>query len=592
MRRAVTFGCTRPVPLHVPEHAGEACIRRPRRLAGPGLGRARVRLPHVLEMAEQHVPAAKVEAEAARLQVALEAARAEMRTLREKLQGALSKEAVEFIDLHALLLDDPELVNALDGLIRQERYSAAYALRVQRDRLTAVFDRMDDPYLKSRLDDLDHIIGRINAHLHRRDAVPRGTAGEVLVCDNVAPSELAQLQAQGVVAVVSAGGSPLSHSAILARSLHLPLVVGAADALSRANDGDVVMVDGETGEVVVDPDASDLRRYHQRELQDARERRDLERLRSKPTRTRDGVDIALYANAESHEDVARAHALGAAGVGLFRTEFLFLQRSELPDEDEQFHIYRDAVLGMSGRPVTFRTLTRRRQGRPHRPYLENEDNPALGVRGVRLSLLYDRVFDTQLRAIVRAAAYGPVRVLVPMVSCREEILLVRRRLRRAVAVVRRRGVAVEAPPLGAMIEVPAAAIGVYGLVDAVDFMSVGTNDLVQYLLAVDRNNDALGDLYSPLHPGVLRLLAHVIGAGEQSDTPVAVCGEMASDARLAPLLLALGLREFSLHPSGLLELRRTIRECRHRDLRERADKLLRARDRGAIERWLADATAR
>ena len=557
---------------------------------GLALGRARVRLPHALEVAEQRVRASGVEAEAARLQAALDAARAEMRALREKLQGALSKEAIEFIDLHALLLDDPELVNALDALIRQERYSAGYALRVQRDRLAAVFERMDDPYLKSRLDDLDHIIGRINAHLHRREPLPRGTAGEVLVCDNVAPSELAQLQAQGVVAIVSAAGSPLSHSAILARSLHLPLVVGAADALARINDGDVVMVDGETGEVVSDPDAADLRRYHQREQQDARDRRDLERLRSKPTRTRDGIDIALHANAESREDVARAHTLGAAGVGLFRTEFLFLQRDELPDEDEQFQVYRDAVLGMSGRPVTFRTLDLGADKADRTGLaLDNEDNPALGVRGVRLSLLYDHVFDTQLRAIVRAAAYGPVRVLVPMVSCREEVLLVRRRLGRAVTVVKRRGVAVEAPPLGAMIEVPAAAIGVYGLADAVDFMSIGTNDLVQYLLAVDRNNDALGDLYSPLHPGVLRLLAHVIGAGEQSGTPVAVCGEMAGDPRLAPLLLALGLREFSLHPSGLLELRRTIRECRHGDLRARADKLLQARDRNAIERWLAAA---
>ena len=560
---------------------------------GLALGRARVRLPHALEMAEQRVPAAQADAEARRLHEALEAARAEMRALREKLQGALSKEAVEFIDLHALLLDDPELVQALETLVRQERYSAGYALRVQRDRLAAVFEQMDDPYLRSRLDDLDHIIGRINAHLQRREPLPRGTAGEVLVCDNVAPSELAQLQAQGVVAIVSAAGSPLSHSAILARSLHLPLVVGAAEALARINDGDVVMVDGETGEVVVDPDAADLHRYQQREQQDARARRDLERLRSKPTRTRDGVDVALYANAESREDVARAHALGAAGVGLYRTEFLFLQRNELPDEDEQFQVYRDAVLGMSGRPVTFRTLDLGADKADRTGLsLANEDNPALGVRGVRLSLLYDQVFDTQLRAIARAAAYGPVRVLVPMVSCREEVLLVRRRLRRAVAAVKRRGVVVQTPPLGAMIEVPAAAIGVHGLVDAVDFMSIGTNDLVQYLLAVDRNNDALGDLYSPLHPGVLRLLAHVIGAGAQSGTPVAVCGEMAGDTRLAPLLLAMGLREFSLHPASLLELRRAIRECRLDSLRERGGTLLPARDRSAIERWLQEAVSR
>ena len=558
---------------------------------GLALGRARVRLPHALEVGEHHVPASKVAAEVARLHDAIEAARAEMRALREKLQGALSHEAIEFIDLHALLLDDPELVAALDALIRQERYSAGHALRAQRDRLAAVFAAMDDPYLKSRLDDLDHIIGRINAHLHRHEPVPRGTAGEVLVCDNVAPSELAQLQAQGVVAIVSAAGSPLSHSAILARSLHLPLVVGASDALQRINDGDVLMVDGETGEVVVEPGAADLRRYQQREQQEARERRDLERLRRKPTRTLDGVDIALHANAESREDVARAHALGAAGLGLFRTEFLFLRSAELPDEDEQFRVYRDAVLGMSGRPVTFRTLDLGADKADRAGLaLANEDNPALGVRGVRLSLLYDQVFDTQLRAIVRAGAYGPVRVLVPMVSCREEMLLVRRRLRRAVAAVERGGGQARMPPLGAMIEVPAAAIGVYGLLDTVDFMSIGTNDLVQYLLAVDRNNDALGDLYSPLHPGVLRLLAHVIVAGEQHGVPVSVCGEIAGDPRLAPLLLALGLKEFSLHPSNLLELRRAIRDCNLHDLRARADTLLQARDRNAIERWLSKST--
>ena len=557
---------------------------------GLALGRARVRLPHALEITEQRVPASRARAEATRLHEALEATRAEMRTLRQKLQGALSKEAIEFIDLHALLLDDPELVQALDALIHQEHYSAGYALRVQRDRLAAVFRAMDDPYLRARLDDLDHIIGRVNAHLHRHDPLPRGTAGEVLVCENVAPSELAQLQAQGVVAIVSAAGSPLSHSAILARSLHLPLVVGAADALARINDGDVLMVDGESGQLVLDPDAGDLRRYRELQQREQREKRGLERLRSKPTRTLDGVDIALYANAGSREDVARARAVGASGVGLYRTEFLFLQSEQSPGEEEQFLAYRDAVLAMNGRPVTFRTLDLGADKADRAGLaLANEDNPALGVRGVRLSLLYDAVFDTQLRAIVRAAAYGPLRVLVPMVACREEMMIVRRRLRRAVAAVRRHGVEAQMPPLGAMIEVPAAAIGVDGLADAVDFLSVGTNDLVQYLLAVDRNNDALGDLYSPLHPGVLRLLAHVIGAGTRHGVPVAVCGEMAGDPRLAPLLLALGLREFSLHPGGLLELRRAIRDCDLGQLQARAPRLLQARDRRGIERWLAQA---
>lgn len=557
---------------------------------GTAMGRARVRVTHALEVAEQRIPASRVNEELERLHKAIDAARAEMRDLRHRLRGALPAEVGEFLDLHALLLDDPELLLALDELIRSGRYSASYALRLQRDRLAAVFQGMEDPYLKARLDDLDHVISRLHAFLQQRLPEVKGLAGEILVCENIAPSELAQLQAHGVVGIVTTAGSTLSHSAILARSLHLPLVVGAAEALSRINDGDVLMVDGESGQLVLDPDAGDLRRHQELEQREQRERRGLERLRSKPTRTLDGVDIALFANAESREDVSRAHALGASGIGLYRTEFLFLQDRQTPGEEEQFLAYRDAVLGMEGRPVTFRTLDLGADKADSAGLaLANEDNPALGVRGVRLSLLYDAVFDTQLRAIVRASAYGPVRVLVPMVSCREEMMIVRRRLRRAVASVRRRGVEAQAPPLGAMIEVPAAAIGVAGLVDAVDFLSVGTNDLVQYLLAVDRNNDALGDLYSPLHPGVLRLLAHVIGTGAAHGVPVAVCGEMAGDPRLAPLLLALGLRQFSLHPAGLLELRRTLRACDLSALQARAPRLLQARDRRAIERWLETA---
>ena len=560
---------------------------------GSALGRARVRLPHVLDVAEQHIRQDQIDDELARLHEAVDATRREMHSLRARLHGALAQEVGEFLDLHALLLDDPELLHGLDQLIRAGRYTADYALRLQRDRLAAVFDGMDDAYLKSRMDDLDHVIGRIHAHLHQRATDTPGVAGEVLVSDNVAPSELAELQQQGVVAVVTAAGSALSHSAILARSLHLPLVVGNTQALQRINDGDVLLVDGSTGEVVVNPDPDDLRRYRERLRDAAREQRELGRLRSKPSRTRDGVDVALWANAESLEDVAKAHALGATGVGLYRTEFLFLQRRELPGEDEQFQVYRDLVLGMSGRPVTIRTLDLGADKADRTGLaIGDEDNPALGVRGVRLALAHVEVFDTQLRAILRASAYGPVRILVPMVSGREELLEVRRRLRRAGLQLRKQGHEIAGHvELGAMIEVPAAAIAFHGFVDVVDFVSIGTNDLVQYLLAADRNNEALGELYSPLHPGVLRLLRHVISIGAEHKVPVAMCGEMAGDATLAPMLLALGLREFSLHPATLLELRKAIRDSDLSDLQSRAAKLLQARDRAGIERWLKAATS-
>ena len=560
---------------------------------GSALGRARVRLPHALDVVEQRIAANAVEKELQRLHDAVDSTRAEMHLLRERLHGALAKEVGEFLDLHALLLDDPELLHGLDELIRAGRYTADYALRLQRDRLAAVFDGMDDAYLKSRIDDLDHVIGRIHAHLQKRIGGPKGVAGDILVSDNVAPSELAQLQAQGVVAIVTSAGSTLSHSAILARSLHMPLVVGAAKALQKINDGDVLIVDGATGTVVIEPGPEDLRAYRQRLRELAKEQRELGRLRTKPTRTQDGVNITLLANAESGEDVAQAHSLGAAGLGLYRTEFLFLQRNELPDEEEQFRTYRDVVLGMSGRPVTIRTLDLGADKADRTGLvLGNEENPALGLRGVRLSLVHGDLFDTQLRAIVRASGYGPVRVLVPMISNREEIVAVRKRLKRVADKLRKQGAEVaDDIPIGAMIEVPAAAIALHAFVDLVDFLSIGTNDLVQYLLAADRNNDALGDLYSPLDPGVLRLLKHIINVANEHQTPVAVCGEIAGDAKLAPLLLALGLTEFSLHPATLLEVRKAIRHSDLAVLKARTDKLLQARDRTGIENWLKSVSA-
>ncbi|WP_313316675.1 phosphoenolpyruvate--protein phosphotransferase [Stenotrophomonas sp.] len=556
---------------------------------GTALGRARVRLPHVQDVGEKRITAAAVEQELERLHRATDAARAEMRELRTRLQGALPAEVGEFLDLHAMLLDDPELLSALDELVRSKRYSASHALRVQRDRLAQVFEGMEDAYLKSRLDDLDHVIGRIHSFLHKRTTTVKGLAGEILVCENVAPSELAQLQSQGVVGIISSAGSVLSHSAILARSLHMPLVVGASAVLQKVSDGDVLIVDGASGEIVLDPGPADLRQYRARQRELAREQRELGRLRGKPTRTVDGVEITLLANAESAEDVLQAHALGARGLGLYRTEFLFLQRNQLPNEDEQFRIYRDTVLGMSGRPVTIRTLDLGADKADRTGLvMGSEENPALGLRGVRLSLAKPKVSDTQLRAILRASGYGPVRILIPMLTTREEIMAVRRRLSRLAALLRNEGHEVaDNIQVGAMIEVPAAAFALDTFIDQVDFLSIGTNDLVQYLLAADRNNEAVSELYSPLHPAVLRLLAHVIDTAQRNETPVAVCGEIAGDARMTAMLLALGLTEFSLHPGTLLEVRRAIRALDLGTLRGQAAQLLAARDRRGIERWIA-----
>ncbi|MEQ1513679.1 MAG: phosphoenolpyruvate--protein phosphotransferase [Lysobacteraceae bacterium] len=564
---------------------------------GSALGRARVRLPHALDVVEERIDASLVDAEIERLHTAIAVVRSEMHTLRDRLHGALAHEVGEFLDLHALLLDDPELLAGLDQLIRTGRYAADYALRLQRDRIASVFSGMDDAYLRSRIDDIDQVVGRIHAALHRRDAELQGVAGDILVTDNIAPSDLAQLHTQGVMAVITASGSPLSHSAILARSLHVPLVIGAAHVLQKVNDGDVLAVDGGSGLVILEPNADDLRQHRARVQEYARERKQLHRLRREPTRTSDGVDIKLWANAESREDVAEAHALGAAGVGLYRTEFLFMHRPAdlrhtLPDEEEQFRAYRDLVLGMTGRTVTIRTLDIGADKADESGLaLTGEPNPALGLRGVRLSLSRPDLFRTQLRAILRASAYGPVRVLVPMVSGREEMIAVRTLMTDVQRELRSEGCAIaDDVPLGAMIEVPSAAIALQTFIADTDFLSIGTNDLVQYLLAADRNNEALGDLYSPLHPAVLRLLYDVIRAARTHRKPLAVCGEIAGDPMFAPVLLALGLEEFSLHPGTLLEVRRAMRGLDHSALRARVATLLRARDRASIERWLVRVT--
>lgn len=557
---------------------------------GSALGRARVSIPHALDVVEEHIDPSQVDAELVRLHAAVATVRTEMHSLRERLHGALAHEVGEFLDLHALLLDDPELLAGIDELIRTGRYSADYALRLQRDRIASVFEGMDDAYLRARIDDIDQVIGRLHAALHEREAELAGVAGEIVVAENIAPDELARLHGQGVLGVVTAAGSALSHSAILARSLHLPLVTGAVGVLQKVNDGDVLVIDGGSGLVVREPNASDLRAHHARVREAHRERRQLNRLRREPTVTLDGTDVRLWANAESREDVAEAHALGAAGVGLYRTEFLFIGSSELPGEEQQFLAYRDLVLGMTGRTVTIRTLDLGADKADSSGIaLRGEPNPALGLRGVRLSLARDALLRTQLRAIARASGYGPVRILVPMLTTREEVLAVREALDEVMAQLHAEGHAI-APqlPLGAMIEVPAAALALRSFIRDVDFLSIGTNDLVQYLLAADRNNEALAELYTALHPAVLRVLYDVVSIAARRGRPVAVCGEIAGDPAMVPVLLALGLTELSLHPATLLEVRQVIRGCDLAQLRAGSRRLLRARGRAEIEAWVRD----
>ncbi len=566
--------------------------------AAPGmaLGRVRLERPARFSIDNTPLPDDEVEHEVARLEHAFAAAREDMAELRRKLHGALAREVGEFIDAHSQLLDDPELIEGLRAMIRKGHYRAAAALKAQRDRLIAVFEAMDDPYLRSRGEDVEHVIARVQRALARQASSEEKKlatrVGEILVTESVAPGELAHLASHGILAVVADSGSPYSHSAILARSLHLPMLVNAKGVLEDLRDGDLALVDGVRSEVVVHPAAQDLAQFRNWQRDAQREGRRLARLAGAETRTRDGHKLRLYANAERPEDIERARNLGVAGIGLYRTEFLFLAHEGLPSEDEQFATYRDAILSAGGLPVTIRTLDLGADKADSAGLtVASEPNPALGVRGVRLSLRLPDVFVTQLRAILRASCYGPVRILVPMVSDAAEVVQVRMMLEECARDLRTAGHEIpDQFELGAMVEVPAAAINVRALLDVADFLAIGSNDLTQYVLAADRNNDQLGGLYRPAHPAVLRVLAWVIGRARMARKPVCLCGEIAGDPAFAPVLVALGLEDFSMLPDRILGQRDALSRCDRRRLRAMAPRLLRAHDNGELSALLGNVS--
>ena len=560
---------------------------------GMALGRARLEQPSRFLVDETPLEQSEVAGELQRLDNALASARHELRGLRDKLAGPLAREVAEFIDAHSLILQDPEFVNGLHELIETGRYHASAALKLQRDSLVAVFEAMDDPYLRSRREDIEHVIGRVQGALSRESSVEErklaSRVGEILVSDTVAPAELVPLAEHGVLGFILTSGSALSHSAILARSLRLPMVVNSHAALSHLQDGDLILIDGDSGKVIVHPTAQDIAGYRhwQREVAQQDERR--ARLRGVETRTVDGAEIRLFANAELAADVAQARTNGAAGIGLYRTEFLYLQRNQVPGEEEQFQAYRDLVLGMGGLPVTIRTLDLGADKADSAGIvLDEEPNPALGVRGVRLSLRKPQLMQTQLRAILRTSCYGPVRILVPMISAVEEISTIRRMILECARELRTQGYEIaDSFELGAMIEVPAAAIALPSMIRKLDFVAIGTNDLVQYTLAVDRNNSELDTLYDPLHPAVLRLLSQIIAECARANRPVTLCGEIAGDTRFTRLLIAMGLTDLSMHPALLLEVRELVNTLDRSALRKHAPALLRATDRAGVRRVLA-----
>ncbi len=543
-----------------------------------------------LEVPEYAIGTDEVDAEIRRLGNAIGAAREQLRHVRSQIPSNTPREIAAFIDTHLLMLDDQAISEGAAALIRTRHCNAEWALKQQRDTLTTVFEQMEDAYLRTRRDDVEHVVARVLRILMRHDKPLARPAADgqpgVLVARDVTPADIILLHQQGMSAFITEFGGPLSHTAILARSLGVPAIVGLHQARRLLLDGETIVVDGNAGHALADPDQRAIAFYERRQRRDDRYRRMLGKLKGEPARSADGRMLRLLANIELPEDSAQAVTAGAEGVGLYRTEFLYMNRDTMPDEEEQVAAYRQIIRAVSG-PVTIRTLDLGADKQAGPGALPTASNPALGLRAIRYCLRDPDIFRLQLRALLRASAAGPVRIMLPMISTLQEIRQTRHLLETLKRELRAEGLAFDPNvQLGAMIEVPAAALAAPMLARECDFFSIGTNDLIQYTLAIDRVDDEVNYLYDPLHPAVLRLIHHTIESGERAGIPVSMCGEMAGDVRYTRLLLGLGLTEFSMHPSTLLEVKRIITQSRIDELRDLTRRMLDAGDAAEMLDWL------
>ncbi|NBS65383.1 MAG: phosphoenolpyruvate--protein phosphotransferase [Betaproteobacteria bacterium] len=547
---------------------------------GIAIGRARV-----LEVASRDVPRrriepADIEAEQLRLSQAIGQVKAELAGLVEGLPQGAPTEAAALLEVHAMILDDPALSGAARASIVEHLWNAEWAMSAQAGHLAAQFEALDDAYLRERGRDVQQVADRVMRALAGLGGpLADGSEPVIFVAEDIAPADMLTMRC-ALGFAIDLGGTT-SHSAILARSMNVPAVLGLGAARMQVQDDDWVILDGDAGVVIVAPDDAVLADYQARQAAGERERAKLRALTGVAAVTRDGQAISLQINIERPDEARDAAESGAGGVGLFRSEFLFMNRAELPCEDEQFEAYRQVVQALKGRPVTIRTIdigadkTLNSGVAP----AASTANPALGRRAIRYSLAHPDVFLAQLRAILRASACGPVRLLVPMIAHHHEVDSLMTLLARAREDLRAARCAFDpALPVGAMIEVPAAALCAGYFARRLDFLSIGTNDLIQYTLAIDRVDHEVASLYDPFHPAVLRLVAGTIRAAREAGRPVSVCGEMAGDWRATALLLGMGLTEFSMHPASLLRVKREILQADTRWLSPRVSRIVRGND--------------
>ena len=584
---------------------------------GVAIGRAVLVASSRVDVAHYFIEAAGIDHEITRLRVARDEVAAELTTLQRDLPAEAPAELSALLDVHLMLLHDESLTGATKNWIRDRCYNAEWALSAQLEVLARQFDEMEDEYLRERKADLEQVVERLlrvmargvasAALAHPSDGPAmapnqRDFAGEdplVLVANDIAPADMLQFKRSVFTGFITDVGGKTSHTAIVARSLDIPAVVGAREASRIIRQDDWVVIDGDAGIVIVSPSAILLEEYRFRQRQSELERARLSRLRHTPAITLDGERIELLANIELPGDAPAALEAGAVGVGLFRSEFLFMNREgELPGEDEQFEAYKAAVVAMKGLPVTIRTVDIGADKPLERMSVnelrhEHALNPALGLRAIRWSLSEPGMFRQQLRAILRASAFGKVKLLIPMVAHLGEARQTLESVARAKQQLQEAGRPFTEIQVGAMVEVPAAALMLPSLLRLFDFVSIGTNDLIQYTLAIDRADEAVAHLYDPWHPAVLQLIAQTISQARVAGKDVSVCGEMAGDPNFTELLLAMGLRSFSMHPSQVLAVKQRVLRTDARRWAASLGQLLNADDPQqtcmAVQRSLANA---
>jgi len=563
--------------------------------SGITIGQAHLVSSARLEVAHYEIPEHAVPGEIFRFDAGISRAKQELAQLESQIPHDAPAEFGAFINLHRMMLEDSSLSHAPREIIRERRCNAEWALVQQMETLEEQFEQVEDAYLRERGADVQQVVERVlKALMGQRAPLAPKLSDEhklIVVAHDLSPADMLLFKRHEYGGFVTDVGGVTSHTAILARSLNIPALVGLHHARHMIREGELLIVDGIQGVLVVDPDPLVLAEYRLRQSQHELERKKLGRLKSTPAATLDGTAIELFANIELPQDLDKVHESGAQGIGLFRTEFLFMNRKDLPGEDEQFEAYREVARKMAGKPVVIRTLDigadKALDG-----HVEEMPNPALGLRAIRYCLSEPQIFLTQLRAILRASHHGKVRILLPMVAHAHEVdqaLVLIGQARQQLD--ERRQPYDPDVAVGAMIEIPAAALALSMFIKRLDFLSLGTNDLIQYTLAIDRTDDAVAHLYDPLHPAVLHLVAQVIHTAQRAKTPVAVCGEMAGDLALTRLLLGFGLRNFSMHPAQLLAIKERVLRTDLAAAEPLAHKVLRSTDAAKTRELLAQLNA-